>query len=157
MPPPDGDPALEYPSSLLRFPSAAMFLLMREAFRVTQDRIAQADTPEEQMRFPHVAVLAALDEFGAASQREISRRLRIDPSDLVAFVDWLEGVGFVERTRDERDRRRYRVDLTPAGRRALDVRARMIERINDEVFRGLDDRERERLHELLTRALTGLV
>jgi DNA-binding MarR family transcriptional regulator len=109
------------------------------------------------MRFPHLAVLAALDEFGAASQRDISRRLRIDPSDLVAFVDWLEGVGFVHRTRDERDRRRYRVDLTPAGRRALDVRTHIIERMNEEIFRGLDDHERERLHELLLRAVTAVV
>jgi DNA-binding MarR family transcriptional regulator len=157
MPAPNGESALEYPNSLLRFPSAAMFLLMREAFRVSQERVARADTPEEQMRFPHLAVLAALDEFGAASQRDISRRLRIDPSDLVAFVDWLEGVGFVHRTRDERDRRRYRVDLTPAGRRALDVRTHIIERMNEEIFRGLDDHERERLHELLLRAVTAVV
>jgi MarR family transcriptional regulator, lower aerobic nicotinate degradation pathway regulator len=157
MPSPDGDAPLEYPTSLLRFPSAAMFLLMREAFRVSQERIARAAVPEEQMRFPHVAVLAALAEFGAASQRDISRRLRIDPSDLVAFLDWLEAVGFVRRTRDEQDRRRYRVDLTPAGRRALDVRTRMIERMNAEFLRGLDDAERERLHQLLIRAVTAVV
>jgi DNA-binding MarR family transcriptional regulator len=156
MPAPNGDPALEYPSSLLRFPSAAMFLLMREAFRLMHERMDQADSPEEQMRFPHVAVLAALEEFGAASQRDVSRRVRIDPSDLVGFVDWLEGAGFVERTRDEEDRRRYRVALTAPGRRALEIRTRMVERLNDDILRGLDDHDRDRLHELLLRAVTGL-
>jgi MarR family transcriptional regulator, lower aerobic nicotinate degradation pathway regulator len=157
MPPAeDGVPPLEYPSSLLRFPSAAMFLLMREVFRIGQERTAAATSPEEQMRFPHFAVLAALDEFGPASQRDISRRLRIDPSDLVAFVDWLEEVRFVERTRDQRDRRRYRVDLTPAGRRALARRAVAAERTNDELFRALDAKERARLRDLLLRALHGL-
>jgi DNA-binding MarR family transcriptional regulator len=156
MPPPDGGPELAYPERLLRLPTAAMFLLAREALRLSQERFASAVRPAEQMRFPHLAVLAALEEFGPASQREISRRLRIDPSDLVAFVDWLEEVGFVERTRDEADRRRYRVDLTPAGRRALDVRARLGERMNDELLSALDESERSDLLDLLLRAVGGL-
>lgn len=156
MPPAGEGPAPGYPRSLLRLPSAAMFLLMREMFRIGQERSAAATTAEEQMRFPHLAVLAAIDEFGAASQRDISRRLRIDPSDLVSFVDWLEDVGFVERTRDERDRRRYRVDLTPAGRRALAVRTAAAERANEELLRGLNERDRERLRELLLRTLGAL-
>jgi MarR family transcriptional regulator, lower aerobic nicotinate degradation pathway regulator len=151
---PTGEP-LDYPRTLLRYPSAAMFLLMREAFRLGQRRIEEADTPAEQMRFPHFSVLACLDEFGSASQREISARLRLDPSDLVAFVDWLEEVGFVRRRRDERDRRRYAVDLTPAGRRALRTRARSAERMNEELFQGLAPDERERLRELLLKAVAS--
>jgi DNA-binding MarR family transcriptional regulator len=149
---PVGEP-LAYPASLLRYPSAALFLLMREAFRLGQQRTEEATTPAEQMRFPHFAVLACLEEFGSASQRAISERLRLDPSDLVGFVDWLETAGFVERKRDARDRRRYAVDLTPAGRRALRVRARAAERMNAELFGALTAEERERLRGLLLRAL----
>jgi MarR family transcriptional regulator, lower aerobic nicotinate degradation pathway regulator len=151
---PAGEP-LDYPTTLLRYPSAAMFLLMREAFRLGQQRMEEADTPAEQMRFPHFSVLACLDEFGSASQREISDRLRLDPSDLVAFVDWLEEVGFVRRRRDERDRRRYAVDLTPAGRRALRTRARAAERLNAELFGALHPEERERLRMLLLKVLAS--
>jgi DNA-binding MarR family transcriptional regulator len=149
------DELLGYPNTLLRYPSAAMFLLMREAFRLGQQRMEEATTPAEQMRFPHFSVLACLDEFGSASQREISDRLRLDPSDLVAFVDWLEEVGFVRRRRDSRDRRRYAVDLTPAGRRALQTRARAAERLNAELFAGLDPEERERLRTLLLKAVAS--
>jgi DNA-binding MarR family transcriptional regulator len=155
MPPRKGDP-LEYPTSLLRYPSAAMFLLMREAFRLGQRRIERATTPADQMRFPHFATLACLDEFGSASQREISERLRFDPSDLVGFVDWLETAGFVKRRRDERDRRRYAVELTPAGRRALRERARASDRANAEMFGALSPNEREQLRELLLRSLRAL-
>lgn len=151
---PTGEP-LDYPTSLLRYPSAAMFLLMREAFRLGQQRMKEADTSAEQMRFPHFSVLACLEEFGSASQREISDRLRLDPSDLVTFVDWLEEVGFVRRRRDERDRRRYAVDLTPAGRRARRTRARAAERLNAELFGALDPDERERLRKLLLKALAS--
>jgi MarR family transcriptional regulator, lower aerobic nicotinate degradation pathway regulator len=151
---PTGEP-LDYPSTLLRYPSAAMFLLMREGFRLGQQRIEEADNPAEQMRFPHFSILACLDEFGSASQREISDRLRLDPSDLVAFVDWLEEVGFVRRRRDQRDRRRYAVDLTPSGRRALRTRARAAELMNAELFRALDPDERERLRLLLLKAVSS--
>ncbi len=83
------------------------------------------------MRFPHFAVLACLEEFGSASQREISERLRLDASD----------------------RRRYESDLTSAGRHALRVRARSVDRMNDELFRGLEPEEREQLHALVLRAV----
>jgi DNA-binding MarR family transcriptional regulator len=152
---PSGEPP-EYPGSLLRLPTAAMFLLMREAFRLSQRQMEEAETAAEQMRFPHFAVLACLDEFGSASQRDISERLRLDPSDLVGFVDWLESAGFVERKRDERDRRRYAVDVTPAGRRALRARARAAERMNAELFGALTEKERRELLTLLLRSLEGL-
>ena len=146
----------EYPASLLRLPSAAMFLLMREAFRLGHRGMEEAQTPAEQMRFPHFAVLTCLEEFGSASQQAISERLRLDPSDLVGFVDWLESAGFVERKRDEHDRRRYAVDLTPAGRRALRARASAAERMNAELLGALSDEEREQLRSLLLRSLEGL-
>ena len=149
-----GEP-LEYPSSLLRYPMAAMFLLMKEAFRLGQQRIAEAQTPAEQMRFSHFAVLACLDEFGSASQRQVSERLQLDPSDLVAVVDWLEEAGFVRRRRDEQDRRRYALDLTAAGRRALRVRARSAERMNEQLFSALDPEERAHLRTLLLKALSS--
>jgi DNA-binding MarR family transcriptional regulator len=133
-----------------------MVVLMREVARVAQRRLDVATSDPDRMRFPHWAILACLDEFGAASQRDISRRLGFDPSDLVALVDWLEERGFVERRRDERDRRRYSVDVTPAGRRALRARAKISDRVNDEVFRGLSRQERETLLELLRRAVAGV-
>src|SRR6266542_3072282 len=150
-PEPTGEPP-EYPARLLRLPSAAMFLLMREAFRLGQRRMEEAQTPAEQMRFPHFAVLACLEEFGSASQRAISERLRLDPSDLVGCVDRLESAGLVERKRDERDSRRYAVDLTPAGRRALRARASAAERMNAELFGALTEEEREQLRTLLLRS-----
>jgi DNA-binding MarR family transcriptional regulator len=152
---PEGGDALPYPRRLLAYPSALMFLLMREAFRLGQKRSLEATTPVEQMRFPHFAILASLDEFGPTSQKEISDRLRFDPSDLVGFVDWLEKAGLVERRRDERDRRRYALELTAAGRRSLDARAQSAERLNAELFGSLTRDQRRELHDLLLRAVAS--
>jgi MarR family transcriptional regulator, lower aerobic nicotinate degradation pathway regulator len=150
-PRPDAPPP---PRLLLRHPSAVMFLLMREAYRLGQQRAQRPGASAAQaMRFPHYAILGCLDEFGRSSQREVSDRLRFDASDLVGFVDFLERARFVVRKRDQRDRRRYALELTAAGRRALRRREREAERLNEELFAPLDPNEREQLRRLLLRAL----
>jgi DNA-binding MarR family transcriptional regulator len=139
------------PERLLRHPSAVMFLVMREAYRLRQRGAQRAGA--EALRFPHFAILACLEEFGPESQREVSERLRFDASDLVTFVDVLERSGFVLRRRDQRDRRRYALELTAAGRRALRRRDAEAERLNQELFAPLRPEEREQLRRLLLRAL----
>ncbi len=146
--------SLAPPGRLLRYPSAVMFLLMREAYRLGQRRAERAGARSaEAMRFPHYAILACLDEFGPASQKDVSHRLRFDASDLVTFVDFLEQAGFVVRKRDERDRRRYALEITAAGRRALRRRDGEAERFNEELLAPLTPAEREQVRLLLLRAL----
>jgi DNA-binding MarR family transcriptional regulator len=148
------DRELELPSRLLRYPSAIMFLVMREAYRLGHRGAEDArGSMPQALRFPHFAILACLDEFGPSSQKDVSARLRFDPSDLVAFVDLLERQGYAVRERDPRDRRRYALRITPAGRRAVRRRDREAERMNEELFAPLEPAEREALRGLLLRTL----
>jgi MarR family transcriptional regulator, lower aerobic nicotinate degradation pathway regulator len=107
---------------------------------------------EDDLRMPHVTVLASLDEFGPAAQKDISRRLRIDASDLVSVLDDLEERNLVQRQRDERDRRRYLVTITEDGGRALRNRLVSMQKVNDILFGALSQEEREQLREMLIRA-----
>jgi DNA-binding MarR family transcriptional regulator len=115
-----------------------------------------ARAPEAKWRLPGFAVMAALEEFGPASQSEVSRRLRFDPSDLVAIIDALEDAGWVIRGRDERDRRRHELRLTDAGREALEERFALADRYLGETFGALDEDERELLISMLQRVLAHL-
>src|SRR3954447_20496067 len=54
----------------------------------------------------HYRLLAALEEFGPASQADLGRRTLIDRSDVVAAVNELAERGLVERAPDPDDRRR---------------------------------------------------
>ncbi|MFC6936891.1 MarR family winged helix-turn-helix transcriptional regulator [Actinomadura yumaensis] len=85
----------------------------------------------EPLRMAHALVLACVAADGPLSQREVSERLRLDPGDVVGLVDALEEAGYVERRRDPGDRRRYRLDVTEAGRlflaRTRENRARLNE------------------------------
>jgi DNA-binding MarR family transcriptional regulator len=133
------------PERLLRFPSFLMVLLVKEARRIT------GSISDDGLRAPHVTVLACLADFGPASQKAISDRLAIDASDLVSLLDDLERAGYANRRRDDRDRRRYAVVLTTAGKRALRRRLGVAEKLNDMLLEPLSQEEREQLHELLMR------
>jgi MarR family transcriptional regulator, lower aerobic nicotinate degradation pathway regulator len=99
----------------------------------------------------HYAVLAALDEFGPASQAALGRRCGIDPSDMVALMAQMTGDGLVERGPDPADRRRNIVSLTAAGRRRLDGLAETVGAAQDALLAPLSAAERDHLTRLLTR------
>ena len=106
------------------------------------------------MRKPHFTVLVALDEHGPASQAELGRRLWIDRSDMVAVLNDLEAAGYVERTRDEHDRRRNVVALTADGKPPLERLNARADAAQDALLAALSSederRELERLLALVT-------
>lgn len=131
------------PARLRSHPIFMMLLIVRQA-----RRHGTARNPEG-LRLPHYAALSVLADFGPASQREVSDRLRFDASDLVAVIDSLEQQGFVTRERNPADRRRYAVQLTPAGWRELQAVERRSQRLQDEFLAPLAEPERQTLRELL--------
>ena len=99
----------------------------------------------------HYTVLAALDEYGPASQAALGRRGGIDRSDMVATLDELTAGGFVERSPDPDDRRRNVVTLTRKGRGHLRELDRLVTEAQDELVAPLSPGERTQLVDLLTR------
>lgn len=97
------------------------------------------------------ALLSCLAEDGPHSQAELGRRIGIDRSDIVALVNGLESAGLAVRARDECDRRRNSVSITPAGRRALAAIQRRVEQAQEELVAPLDAQERATLVELMQR------
>lgn len=135
------------PTPLLALPSYLAGHVAKIVRRPLREHLAAQD-----LQLPHYAVLAALSE-GADSQQDLARRLDIDKSHMVKFVDHLERRGLVARAPWPADRRRYRVSLTSAGKELfaeVDAIARRVER---EVLHALSGREREQLVDLLGRVV----
>ncbi|KUJ65390.1 MarR family transcriptional regulator [Streptomyces albus subsp. albus] len=108
------------------------------------------------LRLWHMAVLAALVDFGPHAQRELAERLAVHASDIAKVVEDLAAAGYVARTRDPADRRRVTVTVTDAGRAALaelDAEAREVQ---DEILAPLADEERAQLAGLLRRVFGRL-
>jgi DNA-binding MarR family transcriptional regulator len=124
--------------------------LVNQVARHGQRLVAEA-LAVEGLRRPHFAVLLSLDEGGASSQAELGRRLGIDRSDLHAVLNDLESDGYVERLRDEDDRRRNLVELTTAGARALKRLDTLVEGAQDALLEPLTAAQRRELTRLLAR------
>jgi DNA-binding MarR family transcriptional regulator len=103
------------------------------------------------LRRPHFVVLSALAERGAASQAALGRRLLIDRSEMHALLSELELRGDVARVRDQDDRRRMLVELTPAGARALKRLDRRIQAAQDALLAPLSAADRAELGRLMAR------
>jgi DNA-binding MarR family transcriptional regulator len=107
------------------------------------------------IRLRQFVLLSYLRDRPGTPQQELCESLWLDPNNLVLLLNELEAAGFVERRRDPADRRRHVVDITPAGRRALERAERAQDGLEDEVLGPLDAKERASLRKLLIRALDG--
>ena len=139
---PERTTSLELPERMLRLPSF-LFVHLAKQWRRLGTQFGN------DLRGQHLMILASLEDHGASSQKEISERLGIDASDLVALLDDLEKAGLANRKRDERDRRRYAVMPTPAGAKTLRQRLVDVELLNQEMLAPLSQQERDELHRLL--------
>ena len=97
----------------------------------------------------HHAVLAVLDEGSRETQGAIADALAYDRGQLVGLLDELEERGLIERRRDQDDRRRQSVRMTPEGKRALGKLRALSRRLEDDFLANLDDMQRTQLHGLL--------
>jgi DNA-binding MarR family transcriptional regulator len=105
------------------------------------------------MRFRQFQALCYLRDQGGRSQQELGEALMLDPNNLVLLLNELETAGFAQRRRDPLDRRRHLVEITPAGRIAVERAEKAQEAIEDQVLAALSHEERGQLRELLSRAL----
>jgi MarR family transcriptional regulator, lower aerobic nicotinate degradation pathway regulator len=136
------------PERLRNLPSRLINLASMPANRLSNQALAAAGA-----RRYHYALLAALDEFGPASQAALGRRIGVDRSDMVATVNELAERKLVERSPDPSDRRRNVVTITPAGTRHLAELDRLTADAQDQLLAPLTTSERKQLVALLNRII----
>ena len=126
---------------------SSTFLLKRLGWMIT-DRSHDALKPIG-LTGQHYAVLSLLDEGMRETQGEIADTLGYDRSHLVGLLDELEEKGYAERRRDQADRRRQLVTLTPSGKETLAVLRATLKKVEKEFLAPLDTEQRQMLHGLL--------
>ena len=103
------------------------------------------------LRSYHYRLLAALAEWGPASQADLARSTSVDRSDVVTVLGELERRGLVERTVNPNNRRRNIVSITRAGSKQLGALDRVIDEVQERVLAPLSHNERRQLTKLLRR------
>jgi MarR family transcriptional regulator, lower aerobic nicotinate degradation pathway regulator len=143
---PTGDDAR--PAMLMTKPSWLISEVSRVAHPLLADSLATAGS-----RGYHYRLLAALQEFGPASQASLGRRTAMDRSDVAAAVTELAGRGLAVRAPDPADRRRNVINITPAGTAHLRRLDGLLAGVQDELLAPLSPAERQQLVRLLSRIL----
>jgi DNA-binding MarR family transcriptional regulator len=102
----------------------------------------------------HRQVLVDLSERGPTSQQSLLEALAVDPSVLVSILNDLEQQGLAERRRNPADRRRHIVEMSSKGCDVLCRIEQAVSQAEAELFADLDEADRDRLQELLTKVRT---
>jgi DNA-binding MarR family transcriptional regulator len=100
---------------------------------------------------PDAGILRLLRVEAGLSQQELSSKLKIHPSRLVAILDNLEKRGFVERRANPDDRRLYSLYLTKDGGQVLEKIGKVAREHQDALLSALNKDERDELATLLLR------
>src|SRR3984893_11098190 len=129
----------------------SMVLLTRLAKQVYR----RANEEQLGMQMRHLVALTFLRDHQGCPQQELGDAFCMDANNVVLLLNELEDLGYATRQRDPLDRRRHVVQLTRAGRSALEIAERAQETVEDDVLRALDDGDRKLLWTLLTRAARG--
>lgn len=127
--------------------------LLRRAFVVWRQSAEACVGEDSTVR--EVPVLALVDGAGTASQRALGEQLGLNRTSISLLVDALEKKGWLERTRDDKDRRAYAVRISDAGRRQLAVLRRALDEGELQLTGRLTTSQRERLATLLRALLVG--
>ncbi|WP_238007333.1 MarR family transcriptional regulator [Dactylosporangium sp. AC04546] len=131
---------------LSRRPTRLLSLAAMYADRRVNERLATAEA-----RKWHYALLATLEQFGPASQSDLSQRTGIYRSDLVSVINELAERGQVERAPNPADRRQNVITLTEEGHRQLLTLDALLAMAEQDVFAALTPAERDQLIALLTK------
>ena len=109
------------------------------------------------MRLKPYMALGYIRDHPGATQQELENALFMDANSVVLILNELEAAQFSIRKRDPQDRRRHIVEMTAAGRHAIERADKARESLEDEVLAPLSAEERNTLRKLVQRVLDGLL
>ena len=98
------------------------------ALPIFKKRLLHMDVIQREFNVPlsHVQVMAMLNDNGCMNVSEISRRLGIAKPNITPLIDRLSEDRYVERKRDDNDRRMVNVSICPLGvSRLMEIRTKM--------------------------------
>lgn len=128
---------------------------IKAAHRAFQQAL-QARLEPYGIKLSHWHCLRYLCEEDGLTQRELSRRVDVKESTLVAVIREMEALGLIRRLRDRKDQRKYMLSLTPRARRITRQLLPVAGQVNQRGTSGFDRSEIELYRALTRRILANL-
>lgn len=92
----------------------------------------------------------------APSQKELADLLHISPATIATSLKSLEKYGYVSRHTDEQDSRRNLISITEKGRDTLLTSRQVFDSVDQYMFHGFSEEEREQVRKFHQRMLNNL-
>lgn len=93
--------------------------------------------------------ICRLHEHGSISQNQLGRLAAMDPATIQGVIQRLHDRGLIQRDRDDSDRRRIMLSLTPRGEQLCATLCGQAMRAHNDTLEPLSEDERESLASLL--------
>jgi DNA-binding MarR family transcriptional regulator len=100
---------------------------------------------------PQFAALAKLRDVGETSQNQLGALIAMDAATVKGVIDRLKARGLVDLGRNDGDKRRLMVSLTPEGREAVEALVPLAQDITAKTLSPLSPKETETLVRLLAK------
>lgn len=101
-------------------------------------------------------ILSRLERQPGQTQNDLAEIIEVEPITVARLIDRLEARGLVERRADPKDRRVWRLHLTPAAAPVLRDIHRYKRELRDEITEGVDPATLEKLIEGLLQMKANL-
>jgi|SRR4051812_2181713 DNA-binding MarR family transcriptional regulator len=143
------------PSPPARIADRPTWLISRTYARSSGLLAAAFESSGRGLRSYHYRLLAALEEYGPASQADLGRGTGMDRSDVTGVLSELESRRLVVRSVDPGHKRRNIVTITPSGIEQLLELDKVIEDVQEQVLRPLTGPQRQQFIALMRKLLAG--
>ncbi|ADQ05688.1 transcriptional regulator, MarR family [Caldicellulosiruptor owensensis OL] len=126
---------------------------MLSLFPLITNKVLKKDVFSERYGLPprFIYILHLIDVFGPINMSELAKRLNISASNLTPIIDKLISEEYVERLKDDSDRRVSIVQSTEKGREFLSIHTRWVNQNLEINLSRLSEDEIEELWYLLKR------
>lgn len=125
------------------------FLLGKALEKMTKQ--FDAELKAFQITSKHYGVLLVIHTTPGISQKEVGEIQRIDRTTMVAMIDELETLNYVQRVRNPKDRRAYHLILTAEGQAIFNTCLKRLEAIEYNSLEPLTKDEMQTLKRMLQR------
>ncbi len=141
-------------SEMTNNPRTGLMSLVNQVYKAMNKRASEEALG---MRLKQFLTLSYIQDHENVIQQDLESALLVDANAVVLLLNDLETAGFVVRRRDPSDRRRHLVEVTRAGKAALERADKARTALAEEMLAGFTSEERETLRSLLQRVLDSLL
>jgi DNA-binding MarR family transcriptional regulator len=105
----------------------------------------------------HMVLMRIASQTEAYSQSELARQMHISSPAMAVSMRKLEETGYIARQVDKVDRRYNEVTVTEKGAQLVEESRRVFKEIEEQMFRGFSEEEKDQLDSLIERVQDNLL